>query len=519
MSDPSTPPFRGSGIKKFFRKAWWGFWLASLPLGLYAQTTYTTALSPYPLENLGHSPRAYALGEAFAAVSGDPACLFYNPAGLYNLSSIQVSAMHQDWIAGISQETLLAGFPAGKAGAFAFGANYLDYGLLTGYDSLGNPTSSNSPFRGTFYAGWGGPFLSRLSVGLSARGLIQSLAPGVSSFSSSLQAGALWHLLPSLSLGGSYTLLDTDADLGLGFLNLGASWSFPFFLKNPTNLDLGFSLPLYNVARLQFGAEQPFLNFLVARLGYELELDDNDISGFRGLTGGFGFDFHDFSADYSYSPDGDLGSTQMVGLSYRFPEAPGRPTASTVGRSQRESLPPPILPETTQPKAFTTAPTPASSWTSPKVLFQTVPPLPSLPNTPPLPRPLVSPTPAVNPSGTPSVPALNFNPSATVLPSDQVRKVQTLFQIPSNAGSASATPATPSPEMEKALEAAGQKVSQNPQDPRSWMELGNLYWRSGQPDYAVQCFTEALRLKPDALALRDWLNRYQKAHPQSTPGE
>jgi hypothetical protein len=42
--------------------------------------------------------------------------------------------------------------------------------------------------------------------------------------------------------------------------------------------------------------------------------------------------------------------------------------------------------------------------------------------------------------------------------------------------------------------------------------LGNLYWKTGQPDYAVQCFTEVLSLKPDAAALGCWLKRYQKAH-------
>src|SRR5579871_766505 len=126
--------------------------LLILPYGLHAQTTYTTALSPSPLENLGHSPRAYALGGAFAAVSGDPACLFYNPAGLAGLPALQVSAMHQDWIAGISQETLLAGFPEGNAGSFALGANYLNYGALDGYAASGNPTSPNSPFRGSLYA-------------------------------------------------------------------------------------------------------------------------------------------------------------------------------------------------------------------------------------------------------------------------------------------------------------------------------------------------------------------------------
>jgi len=505
MNSFSMTPI-GRSVLGFF----WGVGLLILPFGLQAQTTYTTALSPNPLENLGHSPRAYALGEAFAAVSGDPACLFYNPAGLAGIPALQVSAMHQDWIAGISQETLLAGFPAGQAGSFALGANYLNYGALESYDASGNPTSSNSPFRGSLYAGWGGPILSGISLGLSAHGAIQSLAPGASKLSSAVQAGALWKPIPRLSLGGAYTFLNTDSDLGLGFLELGASYSIFLFFQSSTLLEMGFSLPLYNVARLQFGAEQPFLNFLVVRAGYQLELDNNDIAGFRGLTGGLGLDLDDFSLDYAYSPDGDLGSSQMISLAYRLPtESKPAPNphpqntwavpvsvipspAASVAATPTPNATPVLKPEETATPTATASPT--TTWT---------------------------PSAGSNgePSPTPTLVSMDFNPSSTALPSDKVQKVETRFQIPDTVDSPASASVTPSPEMEKALEEAGQKVGQNPQDPQAWMNLGNLYWELDQPDYALQCFSEVLRLKPGATALRDWVSRYYKAHPDKAPME
>jgi len=114
---------------------------------------------------------------------------------------------------------------------------------------------------------------------------------------------------------------------------------------------------------------------------------------------------------------------------------------------------------------------------------------------------------------------MDFNPSSTALPSDKVQKVETRFQIPDTVDSPASASVTPSPEMEKALEEAGQKVGQNPQDPQAWMNLGNLYWELDQPDYALQCFSEVLRLKPGATALRDWVSRYYKAHPDKAPME
>ncbi len=488
----------------------------SLPALSFSQTIYTTANTPYPLENLGHSPRASALGEAFTAVSGDPACLFYNPAGLGGLDSFQLSLVHEDWIAGISQETLLAGFPTGKIGGFALGANYLDFGPLEGYDALGNPTSSNHPFRGSLSLGWGSPWFSGFSVGLSVQGLFQSLAPGISNLSSSLQAGALWNPFSNFDLGASYTFLNTDSQLGVGFLGVGASWSTLLLFKNPTLLESTFSLPLYNVARLQFGAEQPFLNVLVARLGYQWELNNNYIAGFRGLTGGLGFDFQDFSLDYSYAPDGDLGFSQMVGLTYRLPSPASRPP---IPHPTPVSTPSP----TQTPKP---TPVPAKTFLFPSPTpVSTRLPTPASPSVTPSPENLQVPSPtntavvSNKPSPSPTITSLNFSPSSTQLPSDQVVKVETFFQIPDTVESPVSASSTPSPELEKALDEAGQKVGQNPNDAQAWMDLGNLYWQSGQPDYAIQCFTEVLRLKPGAQALKDWMARYRQSHPVSPGGE
>jgi tetratricopeptide (TPR) repeat protein len=117
------------------------------------------------------------------------------------------------------------------------------------------------------------------------------------------------------------------------------------------------------------------------------------------------------------------------------------------------------------------------------------------------------------PTPSTGIPSLNFNPSSTALPSDQVVKVETHFQIPGTAETPATASATPSPELEKALDEAGQRVRQNPQDAPAWINLGNLYWRLGRRDFAVQCFTEALRLNPDNQVLKAWLEQYPQAYP------
>jgi len=92
---------------------------------LAQQTTYTTAQISFPLNELGHSPRADALGSAFTAGEGEAACLYWNPAGLDGLVSPEISAFHESWLAGLNQETLVAALPLGRLGSLALGGNYL----------------------------------------------------------------------------------------------------------------------------------------------------------------------------------------------------------------------------------------------------------------------------------------------------------------------------------------------------------------------------------------------------------
>jgi tetratricopeptide (TPR) repeat protein len=159
-----------------------------------------------------------------------------------------------------------------------------------------------------------------LSAGVGAKGLYENLAPGHSEFDSSLTAGVLFRILPGLRLGAHYSFLYSGFDPDLGLLKFGAAWA-PELLKGlPTQLHLDFSMPPQGVYRLHLGVEQPILSALLLRLGYQQELKDNLIGGFRGLTGGFGVRLGDWGLDYAFAPNGDLGSTHTAGLSYRFPE-------------------------------------------------------------------------------------------------------------------------------------------------------------------------------------------------------
>ena len=81
---------------------------------------------------------------------------------------------------------------------------------------------------------------------------------------------------------------------------------------------------------------------IFVRAGYQWDMDNNDITGFRGLTAGLGIRWEEWRLDYAFIPDGGLGSSQTVGFSYFFhPQSPAQPTTSTA--PGRPSSPPTIF--------------------------------------------------------------------------------------------------------------------------------------------------------------------------------
>jgi tetratricopeptide (TPR) repeat protein len=206
-------------------------------------------------------------------------------------------------------------------------------------------------------------------------------------------------------------------------------------------------MPPYGVYAVQVGAEEGLFPNFIARLGWQWELQDNKISGFRGLTMGLGMRFEGWDLDYSFVPDGDLGCSQTLGLTVLFPQKPG-------------------------------------------------------PSTPPV----VSNT------------SVSFKPAGNISLSDKVNQVEVQFHLPEVSGNIPHSP--PSPSLQEAIRAGGQKVQENPKDLQAWITLGNLYWESGQPDYALQCFEEAYQLQPSNFGLKSWLEQYRLLHPgAATPTE
>lgn len=306
-------------------------------------TVYTTIDLANPLESLGHSARATAMGMALVAVPGDSSDLLWNPAGLSGISSTQLALNHDSWLESVLQETFILAVPFPKAGTFALGSTYVNYGNIDSFDSTGAATGSYQPYRLSASLGWGGELFSGFSLGLAVRGFQQAIVSKTyNSYFASM--GVIWALAKNFEVAASYS------DLGLilenystaGVLRAGLGWSILESKGSSTLLTAALAMPPYGVYRIQLGAEEKFLSDFFLRAGYQFDLVNNQIPGLQELTAGFGFRFMDFDLDYAFLPMGDLGSSQRVSLAYHFGEKQASPSSShAAGHESSTNFTPP----------------------------------------------------------------------------------------------------------------------------------------------------------------------------------
>jgi hypothetical protein len=164
-----------------------------------------------PVLRVAAGARPEALGGAYAAVADDLNALFWNPAGLAGLTSVEVGAMYTAWFAGTGFQVLGGAAPAGRAGTVAGAGSLMDYGSVprttaTADGLYGGVSGRASAMDAFATVGWGRrvaalPHFGEIAVGVSGQVLSQRLA-GTGRTGGGVSAGALLRLpLRGVSVG------------------------------------------------------------------------------------------------------------------------------------------------------------------------------------------------------------------------------------------------------------------------------------------------------------------------------
>ncbi|HET9951566.1 MAG TPA: PorV/PorQ family protein, partial [Candidatus Eisenbacteria bacterium] len=168
----------------------------------------STGEAGFAFLKIGVGARAMALGSAYVAVADDPTALHWNPAGLASSrEGVNVTAMHNEWIADFRQEYAAATVPAGPG---TLGASFTGFymademerrdetGTLTGHFGFNDVAAT---------LGYGLQVAKGADAGLSIRYVRELIADeSATSF--------------AFDFGGRYKVSDTGLSLGAAVQNV-----------------------------------------------------------------------------------------------------------------------------------------------------------------------------------------------------------------------------------------------------------------------------------------------------------
>jgi len=279
--------------------------LGSALLTAPAFTMKKVAQSKLQFLKLEMGARAIALAGAYRAVSGDPNCIFYNPAGTAFVDGLGLAFNYSSWLAGTSYQSAAASYTAGRWGTFT--ANYLSvqYGEFErtvvdahaweGYQSLGTFDVGEYAFG----LGYSHQITDRLFIGGQAKYAYQRLG-----------SSQIWEYVGSDFEATKEVDNETDVvayDFGTlynsGFKNLCIGIAVQNFANKPIPLNFRFGMavdlnqiffpdrtkdrltfsyeiqhPRDYTERVQFGLEYAYRNLIFLRGGYKINFDEQSWS-------------------------------------------------------------------------------------------------------------------------------------------------------------------------------------------------------------------------------------------------
>lgn len=288
---------------------------------------------------IGMGARQSAIGEASIAAVEDVNAVFWNPAGLRGVASMEASFSYVQWLADMKYAAGAVGYNWDGIGVFALSIASLDYGsipeaLVTG---AGNDTRTGNDVSGSdFMAGlsYSRPMTDRLSLGVTVKYLHESLWE-YSANTLAFDVGTAFDLgyngiklaMAAQNFGGAVKYLDVSDreagyDLPLMFrigLSAAVLGGNDAFLTSSPMHRLIVSAEAINTndfsERLHLGGEYWFSDFLALRAGYRMNYAEGNWSLGFGLSPSLAG--MEVRLDYAY-------------VAYEFLDAPHRFTL-TVG--------------------------------------------------------------------------------------------------------------------------------------------------------------------------------------------
>jgi len=281
---------------------------------------------------VNYSARAAAMGSAFTGLSNDVNAIFFNPAGLVQLTNPEAAVTYMSYLDGINCGSMAYAYPFNEKTTFAVFAKGLsatesktlvdDYGQYAGTDG---EFGFSDIILGVSAARY---ILNNLDVGINFKYLRESI-DGHSASAAAIDVGIM------------HQTTNKNLKVGITLRNIGKQLSYytseEYEENLPTTAAIGFNLhpndnfyltvDIYKPLNYDYtgraGIEYKIHKFLSLRTGYKSNAEDwkgGDDDSLSGISFGLGFDLSEYKIkmDYAVVSYGDLGLVNQITLNYLF---------------------------------------------------------------------------------------------------------------------------------------------------------------------------------------------------------
>ncbi len=255
-----------------------------------------------PFLSIGQGARALSMGGAFVAVADDPSAMYWNPAGIADLSGNRVVFDHTQWIADISYNFFGATINLGSIGTL--GLNFTSSSIpemnVTTIDNPGGTGETFGVTDGVFGVSYAMKLTDKFSIGFNPKFVYQRIAK-YSASAIALDMGVKYQTpFKGITLGMSITNFGTKMQLGGAStpvlydpdpLTSGNNGRIPADIRTdqwtlPLNFKVGIAYDVFSVngnrLLLAIDASHPSDNYESINVGGEYVIND-----FVFLRGGY----------------------------------------------------------------------------------------------------------------------------------------------------------------------------------------------------------------------------------------
>lgn len=263
--------------------------------------------------NIGAGARSMAMGSAFTGLADDASAPYFNPAGLAFLDEHQLMLMHAPLFLDTDYNYVASAHPFGdRWGTLALSDAMLLSDKFELRDINNAKTGSDGSLtNNSIYASYARKLHQKVGVGANVKLLQQKIA-GMSDSAFGLDAGILVHPLSFLSVGASFSninspsvTLQSSKDVYRPISRFGVAADV---FRNKLMLTVDLVKISQQKALYATGAEFRPNRLLSLRTGFNAN---------RSYTLGMGVNLHPIRIDYAFS-DTDLGAFNKVSITWAW---------------------------------------------------------------------------------------------------------------------------------------------------------------------------------------------------------